>query len=187
MPISQITSAGIENGTVVPADLTTGAPSWTSTGNVTITGTANIAGALTLPGQPIFSATGSSTQSWSGAAAYQTVQLNAQTTMNSHPAVYNTGTYTFTAPVAGVYMFWAKVTQTTTATGPAASLFVNGSAASGVQELIINYSVGYLSSSGFCALPLSAGDLVTLRVINFNNTTVTLDTTRCAFMGYLIG
>jgi hypothetical protein len=34
MPVSQITSASIANGGVEPADLSTGAPSWNSSGNL---------------------------------------------------------------------------------------------------------------------------------------------------------
>jgi hypothetical protein len=135
----------------------------------------------------MFFAYGTGSQSWSGAANTQVVQLTTQTPLNSHPAVFNTSNYTFTAPVAGVYMFWGKITQTGTATGPSAGLYVNGVAASNVPELIIAYSAAYMSSTGFCALPLAANDLVTLRVTNFNNTSVTLDVTRCSFMGYLIG
>jgi hypothetical protein len=181
MPLSQINSASIENASVAPVDLTTGSPSWDSSGNLSATGR------LTLPGQPMFSAYGTGSQSWSGAANTQVVQLTTQTPLNAHPAVFNTSNYTFTAPVAGVYMFWAKITQSTAVTGPSAGIYVNGSGASNVPELVICYSVAYMSATGFCALPLAANDLVTLRVTNFNNTSVTLDVTRCGLMGYLIG
>jgi len=141
------------------------------------------AGRVTMPYQPAFHVRGNGTQSWSGSTAYQTLQLDTATLNNG--SAYNTSTYTFTAPVAGMYYFAAKITQTTAVTGPSATLFVNGSAFS--AELTIAYYTAYMSSTGVAVLSLAANDAVTLGVTNFNNTSVTLDRTRCSLSGFLIG
>ena len=44
MGISQITSAAITPGTVTPTNLSTGAPSWDTTGNTAITGNVTVTG-----------------------------------------------------------------------------------------------------------------------------------------------
>lgn len=141
------------------------------------------AGRVTMPYQPAFHVRGNGTQSWSGSSAYQTLQLN--TALLNNGSAFNTSTYTFTAPVAGMYYFAGKITQTTSVTGPAASLFVNGAQLS--TELVIAYATAYKSSTGVAVLSLAANDAVTLGVINYNNTSVTLDTARSSLSGFLIG
>lgn len=141
------------------------------------------AGRVTMPYQPAFHVRGNGTQSWSGSSAYQTLQLN--TALLNNGSAFNTSTYTFTAPVAGMYYFAGKITQTTSVTGPAASLFVNGSQLS--TELVIAYATAYKSSTGVAILSLAANDAVTLGVVNYNNTSVTLDTARSSLSGFLIG
>jgi len=141
-------------------------------------------GRSTFPYQPLFHVYGTTTQNWSGAAAYQTVAFNTSITFSNHPSGWNTGTYTFTAPVAGTYLFIAKITQTGTATGPQGYLFVNGVATG--TEMMISYSTAYLSSTGQQFLQLAANDAVTFRVINNNSTTFSLDLSRCSLTGILI-
>ena len=142
-------------------------------------------GRVTMPFQPAFSAFGAGSQSLSGAAAFQILQLGAQSTLGSRPTGYNTGTYTFTAPVAGTYAFFAKITQTSTTTGPAVNVFVNGVSVG--SEVAINYATSFVSTSGFLIIQLAANDAVTARVINYNSVSVTMDTTRCSFSGWLLG
>lgn len=165
-----------------------------SLGNASPTGTGvnggqqlNISnyGYVTIPNQPAFYAYGSSTQNWSGTSAYQILQLGNQASLGSRSTGYNTSTYTFTAPVSGTYAFFGRMTQTGNATGPSLQLFVNG--ATVYNEICIGYNTSYMATSGFQLVQLAANDAVTLRVINYNNTTVTLDTSRCAFMGWLFG
>lgn len=136
-------------------------------------------------GKVVFHAYGNSTQSWSGGSnTTQIVQLNLQTAMSGKVSGYNTSTYQFTAPVAGLYMFIGKITQNTSATGPAAALYKNGVY---VQEFAIAYNTAYMSSSGVVVLPLAVGDVVDMRATNYNNLAVTLETQRSTLTGILIG
>ena len=144
-------------------------------------------GRVTMPYQPVFAASGSTTQSWSGSANYQTLQLNLQyVSNNSRGSGYNTSTYRFTAPVAGMYMFFGKITQTGTATGPSLFLFVNGNIAN-IYEMTIGYSVAYMSTSGLAPWYMNAGDYAELRVNNNNSVSQSLDLSRCNFVGWLLG
>lgn len=142
-------------------------------------------GPITMPYQPAFDAYGSGVQNWSGASQYLVLQLGVQVSQGVRTTGYNTGTYRFTAPVSGTYLFLCKVTQTTSVTGPQAYVFVNGVAVG--HEITIGYSQQYLSASGFLYYYMNAGDYADLRVINNNNVTMQLDLGRCSFTGHLIG
>jgi hypothetical protein len=142
-------------------------------------------GYVTKPNQPAFYARGTGTQSWSGTSSYQTLQLSTQETLGSRSTGYNTSTYAFTAPIAGTYVFFGRMTQTTTVTGPAMFLLVNGVTAA--QEMSIGYSTAYMTNGGFRLIQLAANDEVKLAVNNYNNTSLTLDLTRSAFAGWLFG
>lgn len=143
-------------------------------------------GRVTTPFQPVFGAFGSGTQSWSGGAAYQVLQLNSLVTSNnSRNSNYSTSTYRFTAPIAGMYMFFGKITATGAFTGPQMYLFINGGAVG--HELAIGYSVAYMSTSGMIPWYMNAGDFADLRVVNNNNVSMTLDLGRCHFVGWLLG
>lgn len=140
---------------------------------------------LSKIGRVVFHAYGNSTQSWAGGSnTTQIVQLNQQTAVSGKVSGFNTSTYQFTAPVAGLYMFIGKIAQSTSATGPAAAIHKNGTY---VQEIAIAYSTAYMSTSGVVVLPLAAGDVVDMRVTNYNNIAVTLETQRCTLTGILIG
>ena len=142
-------------------------------------------GRVTMPYQPAFFAYGNITQSWSGTSAYQVLQLGVQKTLGSRSTGYNTSTYTFTAPIAGTYAFFARITQTTTVTGPAMRLVVNSVNQS--PEITIGYSTSYMTNGSFIMQQLAANDQVQVAVINYNNTSVTLDLTRTSFAGWLLG
>ena len=140
---------------------------------------------LSKVGRVVFHAYGNSNQSWSsGSSTTQIIWLNQQASLSGKVSGFNTSTYQFTAPVAGVYMFIGKITQNTSATGPAASLYKNGTF---YQEFTIAYGTAYMSSSGVVVLSLAAGDVVDMRGTNYNNLAVTLETQRCALTGILIG
>lgn len=140
---------------------------------------------LSKLGRVVFHAYGNSTQSWSsGSSTTSIVQLNQQATVSGKVSGYNTSTYQFTAPVAGLYMFIGKITQSTAGTGPAAALYKNGVF---FQEFAIGYGLAYMSSSGVVVLPLAAGDVVDMRVTNYNNQAVTLETQRSTLTGILLG
>jgi len=142
-------------------------------------------GRITMPYQPAFYAWGSGNQSWSGTSAYQTLQLTNQVSLGSRNTGFNTTTYTFTAPIAGSYAFFARMTQTGTGTGPAMTLYKNGVGQN--NEMTIGYGLAYMTATGFQFLQLAANDTVNVQVINYNNTSFTLDLGRCAFMGWLLG
>jgi hypothetical protein len=145
----------------------------------------DISGRVMMPYQPAFYAWGSGVQNWSGTSVYQILQLSNQHSLGSRSTGYDTSTFTFTAPVTGTYVFFGRMTQTGTATGPSLQLFINGS--STVNEMSIGYGSSYVTVSGFHLVQLAANDAVTLQVINYNTTTFTLDLGRCAFMGWLLG
>jgi hypothetical protein len=70
-------------------------------------------------------------------------------------------------------------------TGPAQWLFKNGSV---VKELGINYSdTRFETTTGIYILSLDAGDYIEQRMVNYNNTSFTLDRSRGFFGGFLIG
>jgi hypothetical protein len=148
-------------------------------------------GRVTMPYQTGFHASYGSitTQSWSGTTAYQVVQLNGQATVGSRTTGYNTTSYRFTAPVAGMYMLYSRFTPSTnTAAGPEAIYSINGS---GSYYAGINYTGGglgsYVSTSANLLVQLAANDWVEFRIANNNSSSFTLDLTRCAFGGYLVG
>ena len=142
-------------------------------------------GRVTMPYQTAFYAYGSGSQSWSGTLSYNTLVLANQKNLGSRSTGYNTTNSTFTAPVAGTYGFMARMTQSTSVGGPAMYLYVNGVKQN--NEIAISYYNNYLTNSGFMFLNLASGDAVTVRVGNLNNVTMTLELSRCAFAGWLIG
>jgi hypothetical protein len=148
-------------------------------------------GRVTMPYQTGFHASYGTiaSQSWSGTAAFQALQLNGQATFGARTTGYNTTTYRFTAPVAGMYMLYSRFTPNTNGqTGPEAIFSINGS---GAYYAGINYSAvgigSYVSTTGELLVQLAASDWVELRIVNNNNVSFTLDLTRCCFGGYLVG
>ena len=136
-------------------------------------------------GRVVFHAYGSGTQSWSaGTSTTSLIQMGTQASLSGKVSGYNTSTYQFTAPVAGLYMFVGKAAQTGVSAGPAIALYKNGVF---YQEFAILYSTAYMSTSGVVVLPLAAGDVVDMRGTNYNNLAVTLDLVRCTLTGILIG
>lgn len=148
----------------------------------------NANGQVTMPAQPVFASTGSGNQNWSGAAAYQVLQTSLSNTdiPSARRAGYNTSNYRFTAPVAGVYVFYCSFTITNTSTGPEAYFFINGNP---VRFVAIGYMYtgGFFTSSASAAIYLNASDFIDVRIINNNSTTFTVDLGRSSFGGYLLG
>ena len=94
MPIDQIGTAGIANGAVIPADLSTGAPSWDTSGNLTVTGNVRTANLPAIFVTRI--ATGGGSVS-SGTIIFNNAYLN-------NGNYYSTSTGLFTCPLAGLYL-----------------------------------------------------------------------------------
>jgi hypothetical protein len=118
MPIDRIPSAGIESGGVAPSNLSTGAPSWDASGNLTVSGR------LRVSTQPAFYArfSNDSFNYGVGNTIWDTAVLN----VGGH---YSTANGRFTAPVAGVYVFTLQVQHW------------GGTATSGFQDILINGGV----------------------------------------------
>lgn len=98
-------------------------------------------------------------------------------------SAYNSSTYTFTAPVAGTYQFYAQVLGDATVNARAITYFrVNG------IDFIENSATtkDYNSVKGFLLIKLSASD--TVKIINaYSNTLYGSSSFQNFFMGHLIG
>lgn len=147
------------------------------------------AGRVRMPLQPAFSAVGSGVQSWSGGTATQVLQLAYKTggIAAARSAGYNTSTYRFTAPVAGVYAFYHGYTMTSASTGPESYLYVNGTTVYHMGAIGYQYSGGYDTSVAVQLINLNANDYVDVRIQNNNNASFSIDLGRSYFDGYLIG
>lgn len=141
-------------------------------------------GRVTMPYQPAFCLQGSGVQNFSGASAgwvFKRSSGGVHINRGNH-LVPSTGV--FTAPVAGAYKFTWQMAQGNSATGPGASLDVNGSS---VGEIAIGYYTAYGSFGGSIIRELSANDTVRITVTNYNSTSFGLRLARCFFSGFLIG
>ena len=159
-----------DNGTItIPANLIT-------TGNITST---NVAISST---RPMFHAYGSGTQALSGTHAWHTGQFaNTWANVGSH---YNTSTFTFTAPVAGMYMFWSSYAiGEDNVAGPVSYIVAGGS----WRGEAIGYNDYYDNNYNSAVYALSASDTALIKFGNYNNTTCTYDLSRSYFGGCLIG
>ena len=140
---------------------------------------------VSMPTQPAWGARGTGSVSMSGTSSY-VVMANSIEVVDIG-GNYDTSTYQFTAPMDGTYYVAMSFTPTTLpgVTGPAQWLFKNGSV---VKELGINYSdTRFETTTGIYILSLDAGDYIEQRMVNYNNTSFTLDRSRGFFGGFLIG
>ena len=141
------------------------------------------AGLLGIPNLPAFQATGSGLMAFSGSAALAVVVLG--TAIVNNGSDYSTSTGKFTCPVAGIYCFFASVTTTDAATGVEAFI-VNENTSVNISRVISygdSYDQGVMIGIDDCA----ASDVISLKAINNNNTSFSLDRTRCNFGGVLLG
>jgi hypothetical protein len=140
----------------------------------------NSAGQITTPAQPAFLATMGSTQTVVN-GSFSIIQLNsASVNRGSH---FNTGTYTFTAPVAGVYAFTlGTVVFPATSDSPYFAIRVNGSAV----FVLYRYDV-YNNISTTVLLSLAANDAVTLYGSGANGQNSDLIGGQTHFTGWLLG
>ena len=141
------------------------------------------AGLLGIPNLPAFQATGSGLMAFSGSAALAVVVLG--TAIVNNGSDYSTSTGKFTCPVAGIYCFFASVTTTDAATGVEAFI-VNENTSINIARVISygdSYDQGVMIGIDDCA----ASDVISVKAINNNNTSFSLDRTRCNFGGVLLG
>lgn len=145
-------------------------------------------GRVTMPFQPAFHAFGGSVVS----VSISNYILALGSTLTNRGSHYNTSTFRFTAPVAGMYMFAHRVTWGSNGSGVSVFQALNGSAfggGTGVTEVF-----GYTSAGGYNTtsasvsfISLNANDFVDLRSSIYNSSAQSLDLSRCSFSGYLIG
>ena len=142
-------------------------------------------GGVSMPLQPAWCARGSGSLAFSGTAS--DVVVANSTEITDIGGNYDTSTYQFTAPIDGTYFVTMKLVTTTSggARGPANKLYKNGS---NVREVSIGYAAAnYVTSEGSIVVELDAGDYIEQRITNYNNTTFSIDKSRCMFSGFLIG
>ena len=144
-------------------------------------------GYVTTPLRPYFHALGGGTQSWSGTSAYQILQFN--NTWENQGNHYNTSTYTFTVPVAGVYFFWYTFTnQTDNSTGPEAYIvYTPSGGSSSYRAGAITYAPYYTTVGNNAIINCAKDATVFIRLLNNNNVSFSIGLSRSSFGGYLVG
>ena len=140
------------------------------------------AGIVGIPNLPAFDARGTGLMAFSGSASQQVVVLGSPHVNNGSD--FNTTTGKFTCPVAGIYCFFASVTTTDVATGVEAFIINENSSATIAR--VISYGDSYDQGVMIGIDDCSASDVISLQAINNNNTSFSLDRTRCNFGGVLL-
>ena len=151
------------------------------------------AGRVTMPYQPAFMAGNASGSTTIANNTWLTVPLT--TTKYNVGGHFNTSTYTFTAPVAGLYAFKMVSTFTTSSTYQSAGgndfqlqLHVNGAIYRIGNGDYGGNAVGYFAASTRLSFAiLQAGDSVTMQVFQNEGFTATIQLGMCNFSGYLVG
>lgn len=149
----------------------------------------NSAGIMTNPYQPAFIATGnqgSVTITSSSNIPYNTlVSAMVGATRSSG---YNTGTYTYTAPVTGLYAFYAQVYVSSS--GFSLAWLKNGSQLTYTDIALWSYASGATGitqiTGGNMIVELAAGDSISTRVRS-GEPNVSVYMGHSCFLGYLIG
>lgn len=97
---------------------------------------------------------------------------------------FNTGTYTYTAPVAGIYHF-SFSSYTTSATSLLIGLYIN--AVFSIRGSWVSLATSYIVSNGSCEVLLAAGDAVTLVMMAASGTKTIKGGPSATFLsGYLV-
>ena len=140
-------------------------------------------GLIGIPNLPAFQATGSGLMAFSGSAALADVVLGSAYVNNGSD--YDTTTGKFTCPVSGIYLFFASVTTTDAATGVEAFI-INETASSSIAR-VISYGDSYDQAVMIGIDDCVANQVIKVQAINNNNTSFSLDRSRCNFGGVLLG
>ena len=137
-------------------------------------------GRVTVPYQPSFCASkNNSEQTTSGTIVFNSDSGAGRHNTGSH---YSTSTGTFTAPVAGRYVFMCSIHSTNGTYKVDVRLRINGSDAPG--GFALDNVDSYTQATGCAVLNLAANDAVT---IYNNNAGVWYDPGLTYFSGYLVG
>jgi hypothetical protein len=144
-------------------------------------------GIVTKPAQPAFRAVSSA--GWSIPTSTQTI-FPANSAVFNVGGGYNTGTYKFTAPVAGVYYFYGQFFASVSAARGIASIFKNDAQTGGSQTLYLgSTSNGGISYATQCMMQMVAGDTASFQTYQESGGTVTANANAhlSFWYGYLLG
>jgi hypothetical protein len=147
----------------------------------------NTGGQVTTPSQTGFSATGTGSVAITPAAVIPINNKQFDTGNN-----FNTSTYTFTAPIAGKYLFSFSVRYN----GYPANVYLhpglqkNGGTVAqsqGINSIASTVGDAYMSVTNTIILDLAANDTVRLFDGSEGGTTGTYEAGQCVLTGYLLG
>ena len=129
MALTTITGKVVADGTISNSDLSTGAPSWDASGNLTATSfvgplSGNSATATKFASAPAFSAYQSSAQTVPS-GAYTKVQLQTEE-YDTNNCFDNTANFRFTPTVAGYYQLNAAFFLATSSVTVVTAIYKNG-------------------------------------------------------------
>jgi hypothetical protein len=171
MPIDRIPSAGIDSGGVAPSNLSTGAPSWDTSGNVTVSGR------QLITAQPSFGYYQSANRTSNGDFSNYFLVLGNGVNTGS---CFDLTTGIFTAPVAGRYCFAFTFQKGVSNVGRTVMQFKINNA--GAFEALETYGP-FQDVGGSIIVQLSANDNVRLTYSLVDGAWIH----SACFGGYLIG
>jgi hypothetical protein len=150
-----------------------------------INGSLTVSGTVGIGSQPAFAANGTGTQSWSGTTTPAKLDMSGGTQGIAAPKSdgWVQADSRFTAVESGTYVFVMTLTVSATpSAGPAMLLYKNGTQ---VREMGLQYAANaFTVATGIAVIDALAGDYFEPWVSNNNNTSFTIDRSRCGFSGF---